>query len=130
LVGVASTAISSGGTSCETAATTAKWLATGAVVAVRSGAFSLSSIGVDPTGACSDVGWIINPYGHILARTTLDVPFATLDIDLPATAAAQDDYPRYVFSGDDSDRESSGSGHVIGDPIRFVAAGPDLRSSC
>ena len=81
------------------AATTAKWLSVGVVAAVRSGAFSLSSNRVDPTGACGGVGWIINPHGNILARTTPDAPFATVDIDLSASAAARDDYPCYVFSG-------------------------------
>jgi N-carbamoylputrescine amidase len=81
------------------AATTAKWLSVGVVAAVRSGAFSLSSNRVDPTGACGGVGWIIAPSGNILAQTTPDAPFATVDIDLSASAAARDDYPCYVFSG-------------------------------
>lgn len=80
------------------AATTAKWLSIGVVAAVRSGAFSLSSNRVDPTGACGGVGWVIDPNGHVLARTTVDAPFATVDIDLTAVAAARDDYPGYVFS--------------------------------
>jgi len=77
------------------AATTAKWLSVGVVAAVRSGAFSVSSNRVDPTGACGGVGWIIDPSGTILARTTTRSPFATVDIDL--SAAAHDDYPGYVF---------------------------------
>lgn len=81
------------------AGTTDKWLSVGVVAAVRSGAFSLSSNRVDPTGACGGVGWIINPQGNILARTASDAPFATVDIDLSATAAARDEYPCYVFSG-------------------------------
>ena len=81
------------------AATTAKWLSAGVVAAVRSGAFSLSSNRVDPTGACGGVGWIIDPYGNILARTSLDAPFATVDIDLSASAAARNDYPCSVLSG-------------------------------
>jgi N-carbamoylputrescine amidase len=81
------------------AATTPKWMSIGVVAAVRSGAFSLSSNRVDPTGACGGVGWIIDPYGHILALTTPAAPFATLDIDLSASAAAKDDYPCYVFGG-------------------------------
>ncbi len=81
------------------AGTTDKWLSVGVVAAVRSGAFSLSSNRVDPTGACGGVGWIINPQGNILARTTSDAPFATVDIDLSVTAAARDEYPCYVFSG-------------------------------
>jgi N-carbamoylputrescine amidase len=80
------------------AETTAKWLSVGVVAAVRSGAFSLSSNRVDPTGACGGVGWIIDPYGRVLARTNQEAPFATVDIDLSLSAAAQDDYPCYVFS--------------------------------
>jgi N-carbamoylputrescine amidase len=79
------------------AATTAKWLSVGVVAAVRSGAFSLSSNRMDPTGACGGVGWIIDPYGTILARTTPDAPFATVDIDLSASAAARDEYPGYAL---------------------------------
>jgi len=80
-------------------ATTARWLSVGVVAAMRSGAFSLSSNRVDPTGACGGVGWIIDPYGSILARTSPEAPFATVDIDLSAPAAARDGYPGYVFSG-------------------------------
>lgn len=79
------------------AATTAKWLSVGVVAAVRSGAFSLSSNRVDPTGACGGAGWIISPDGEILATTTPDVPFVTIDIDLTAPVAARASYPRYVF---------------------------------
>ncbi len=69
----------------------------GVVAAVRSGAFSLSSNRVDPSGAFGGVGWIIGPYGNVLARTTLDAPFATVDIDLSASAAARDGYPGYAL---------------------------------
>jgi N-carbamoylputrescine amidase len=81
------------------AATTAKWLSVGVVAAVRSGAFSLSSNRVDPTGAGGGAGWIIGPDGQVLALTSPESPFATLDIDLAAAAAARDRYPRYVFDG-------------------------------
>lgn len=77
--------------------TTGKWLSVGVVAAVRSGAFSLSSNRVDPTGACGGVGWIINPDGKILATTTRDAPFVTVDIDLNVSTAARASYPRYVF---------------------------------
>jgi N-carbamoylputrescine amidase len=80
------------------AATTAKWLSVGVVAAVRSGAFSLSSNRVDPTGACGGVGWIISPDGQIRATTTSDAPFATIDIDLTISTAARRTYPRYIFS--------------------------------
>jgi len=79
------------------AATTGKWLAAGTVSAVRSGAFSLSSNRVDPTGACGGVGWIIDPDGRLLATTSRDAPFVTLDVDLGASTAARASYPRYVF---------------------------------
>jgi N-carbamoylputrescine amidase len=79
------------------AATTSRWLSVGVVAAVRSAAFSLSSNRVDPTGACGGVGWIIDPYGNILARTTRDVPFATVDVDLSTPAAARDGYPCSVL---------------------------------
>jgi N-carbamoylputrescine amidase len=81
------------------ATTTARWLSAGVVAAVRSGAFSLSSNRVDPTGACGGVGWIIDPSGTVLARTSVDAPFATVDIDLSASAAAREGYPCSVFGG-------------------------------
>jgi N-carbamoylputrescine amidase len=80
-------------------ATTAKWLSVGVVAAVRSGAFSLSSNRVDQSGGYGGVAWIISPAGRILASTSRDAPFATLDIDLSASAAAQAGYPCYVFGG-------------------------------
>jgi N-carbamoylputrescine amidase len=86
------------------AATTAKWMSVGVVAAVRSGAFSLSSNRVDPTGACGGAGWIIHPDGRILARTTPESPFATIDIDLAASAAARVGYPCYVFGDVDGAR--------------------------
>ena len=79
-------------------ATTMKWLAVGVVAAIRSGAFSLSSNRVDPTGACGGGGWIIDPAGEILALTSSVEPFATRDIDLTKAAKAKQSYPRYVFS--------------------------------
>jgi N-carbamoylputrescine amidase len=83
------------------AATTTKWLSVGVVAAVRSGAFSLSSNRVDPTGTCGGTGWIISPDGQILAITTPESPFATIDIDLAASAAARLSYPCSVLSGED-----------------------------
>jgi N-carbamoylputrescine amidase len=79
-------------------ATMAKWLAAGVVAAVRSGAFSLSSNRVDPTGRCGGGGWIIDPNGEVLVTTSAAEPFATRDIDLSEVATARNSYPRYVFS--------------------------------
>ncbi len=81
------------------AATTTKWLSLGLVAAVRSGAYSISSNRVDPTGACGGVGWIIGPDGDVLATTSALMPFATVDLDLVAAAEARHAYPRSVFSG-------------------------------
>jgi N-carbamoylputrescine amidase len=77
--------------------TTAKWMSAGVVAAVRSGAFSVSSNRVDPTGTYGGVGWIISPDGHVLARTSSEAPFVTCNIDLAAANAARASYPRYVF---------------------------------
>ncbi len=85
------------------AATMAKWLAVGVVAAVRSGAFSVSSNRVDPTGACGGMGWIISPDGEMLASTSPKAPFATIDIDLAASAAARLGYPRSVFRRDNDE---------------------------
>ena len=82
------------------AATTDKWLSAGTVAAVRSGAYSLSSNRVHSDGSCGGVGWIINPEGVLLAKTSRQAPFSTLDIDLDATADAQRTYPRYVFAAE------------------------------
>ena len=85
----------------ETAsATAAKWLSVGVVAAVRAGAFSLSSNRVDPSGACGGVGWIVSPQGQVLATTSAESPFATIDIDLAASAAARVGYPCSVFNGE------------------------------
>lgn len=81
------------------AATTDKWLALGTVLAARSGAFSLSSNRVHSTGRCGGVGWIIEPDGRVLARTSPAQPYCTLDLDLTLSPAAASTYPRYVFCG-------------------------------
>lgn len=80
------------------AATLDKWLALGRVAAVRSGAYSLSSNRVDPTGTCGGGGWILDPDGRLLALTSADEPFATVDLDLVVPAAARATYPRTVFA--------------------------------
>ena len=80
-------------------ATMARWLAVGVVAAVRSGAFSLSSNRVEPTGACGGVGWIISPEGRVLATTSPAAPAVTLDIDLAAPAVARLGYPCSVLRG-------------------------------
>jgi N-carbamoylputrescine amidase len=78
--------------------TGAKWLAGGRVAAVMAGAFCLSS---NRQGAAEGLrfggaGWIIDPEGNVLATTTDQEPFVTLEIDLAEARAAKKSYPRYV----------------------------------
>ena len=79
------------------AATRTKWLAAGTVAAVRTAGFSVSSNRVDHTGAYGGAGWIINPSGELLATTSSDSPFATVDIDLAESERAHHHHPGYVF---------------------------------
>jgi N-carbamoylputrescine amidase len=74
------------------------WLAGGQAAAVVSGAYCLSSNLYVPRelGDLSGGGWIADPEGHVLAQTTPQTPFVTLDLDLAAADAAKRSYPRYV----------------------------------
>lgn len=81
------------------AATLEKWLALGRVAAARSGAYSLSSNRVDPSGTCGGVGWIFDPDGRLLAATNAAEPFVTCDLDLTLPATARTTYPRSVIAG-------------------------------
>ena len=84
-------------------ATIDKWLAVGRVAAIRSGAYSLSSNRVDPTGTCGGGGWILDPDGRLLGLTRAEEPFVTATLDLASPAAARTTYPRSVFRrGDES----------------------------
>ena len=74
------------------------WLSAGIVAAVRSGAYCLSSNRVHPDGSCGGRGWIISPDGDVLAMTSEDAPFHTIEIDTAAVRAAARTYPRYVFA--------------------------------
>ncbi len=89
------------------AATTAKWMSVGVVAAVRTGAFSLSSNRVDRRGVYGGAGWIIAPDGQIIARTNAGMPFATMDVDLTAPAAARQRYPGYVLSSTRQPRDGT-----------------------
>jgi N-carbamoylputrescine amidase len=84
------------------AATRARWLAAGVVAAVRSGAYSVSSNRVDRSGACGGRSWVISPAGQVLATTTRESPFATVDLDLTAWEETREMYPRYVFMRPDT----------------------------
>ena len=75
-----------------------KWLAGGGTAAVVSGAFCLSSnhSGNADQFELGGAGWICDPDGAVLATTTADQPFVTLDLDLRLAEAAKLTYPRYV----------------------------------
>ena len=76
-----------------------KWLAGGQVAAVCSGAFCLSSNQWVPGGTaleCGGQGWVVGPDGDVLATTTADEPFVTVEVDLELARRAKSTYPRYV----------------------------------
>ena len=75
-----------------------KWIAGGRSAAVMSGAFSLSSnrVGSNNGVDFGGVGWVIDPDGEILATTSLEEPFVTVEIDPVAADDAKSTYPRYV----------------------------------
>jgi N-carbamoylputrescine amidase len=47
-------------------------------------------------GELCGLGWIIDPEGNILAKTTRGEPFATTEIDLEFARLSKKTYPRYV----------------------------------
>jgi N-carbamoylputrescine amidase len=68
--------------------------------ALVSGAFCLSSnriSGEDERVDLGGRGWIIDPGGEILTRTTPLDPIRTVDIDLREARRAKSTYPRYVL---------------------------------
>lgn len=76
-----------------------KWLAGGRVSAVVSGAFHISSnrSALSGGGDFGGTGWIVDPDGRVLAKTSPAEPFATVEIDLDVAAAAKRTYPRYAL---------------------------------
>jgi N-carbamoylputrescine amidase len=61
---------------------------------VVSGAWSLSSNSAEPEHG--GLGWAIDPEGEVVATTSTDRPWVTVEIDLDAVDAAKAAYPRYV----------------------------------
>lgn len=77
----------------------ATWLAGGQVAAVCAGAYCVSSNQWVPGGSDLDpggLGWVTGPDGDVLATTTPDEPFVTVDVDLDVARHAKGTYPRYV----------------------------------
>ena len=79
--------------------TSEKWLAGGRAAAVCSGAYCLSSNLWMPPGHpvdCGGLGFLVDPDGDVLATTSVDDPFVTVDVDLERARASKATYPRYV----------------------------------
>ncbi len=77
--------------------TTDKWLVGGRAAAILAGAFSLSSNRVSAQGAPEDfggAGWVIDPDGSVLAVTSQQHPFLTVEIPVQQAEAAKKTYPR------------------------------------
>lgn len=76
-----------------------KWLTGGRAAAVVSGAYSASSnwTAAPDGGDFGGCGWLIDPDGQVLARTTADAPCMTIAIDLRVADAAKSTYPRYAL---------------------------------
>lgn len=78
---------------------TEKWIAGGQAAAVCSGAYCLSSNqwhGAGSDADCGGVGWVIDPEGTVLATTSQDQPFVTIEVDLDFSRRSKSTYPRYV----------------------------------
>lgn len=77
-------------------ATGEKWLVGGRAAAIVSGAYSLSSNRISDT-AFGGQGWVISPDGEVLALTSAQEPFVTVEIDLLQAERSKTTYPRYVL---------------------------------
>lgn len=74
-----------------------EWLKGARDAAVAGGAFELSSNRQDARGTFGGPGWIVGPDGEVLALTTPDDPFVTVEVDLArAGRAAAPAHPREV----------------------------------
>jgi N-carbamoylputrescine amidase len=76
-------------------ATLERWIAVLRVDAIVSGAYVVSSNRVGRQGDVEfgGAGAVVDPDGRVLATTSRDCPFVTLEIDLDATARARSSYP-------------------------------------
>lgn len=79
---------------CTPADSRDKWLAGGRACAVVSGAWSLSSNSAEREHG--GLGWAIDPEGEVVATTSRERPWVTVELDLVEADAAKSRYPRYV----------------------------------
>jgi N-carbamoylputrescine amidase len=79
--------------------TVERWIVGGRAAAIVGGVYCLSS---NRTGSASagvvfgGAGFAADPEGNVLAVTSCEKPFVTLDIDLEAADRAKQTYPRYL----------------------------------
>jgi N-carbamoylputrescine amidase len=80
-----------------------RWEAVARVDAITAGAYLLTANRSGRAGPTrlGGGGWVVDPDGEVLARTTPGTPAVTVEIDLALPRAARSSYPRYV---DDSPR--------------------------
>ena len=71
-----------------------RWLAGGRTAAIVAGAYAASSNHGDER--FGGQGWIVDPDGDVMALTSNEQPFVTVEIDLAAAEEAKRTYPRYV----------------------------------
>jgi N-carbamoylputrescine amidase len=74
-----------------------RWRVAPRMAAIASGAFVISSNRVDDH-TFAGRGLVIDPDGEVLAATSRQSPFVTVDIDLEDSAQAQKTYPRDVLA--------------------------------
>ncbi|MBV9231192.1 MAG: carbon-nitrogen hydrolase family protein [Chloroflexi bacterium] len=73
-----------------------RWVVAPRMAAIASGAFVISSNRVDDH-LFGGLGLVIGPNGDVLASTSRQTPFVTVDIDLTESAEAKKTYPRDVL---------------------------------
>jgi N-carbamoylputrescine amidase len=76
-----------------------RWLVAARMAAIVSGAYVLSSnrAGVDSRGqAFGGAGWIVDPFGDLVAETSSSAPVAFHTLDTALVRQAQREYPCYV----------------------------------
>ncbi len=76
-----------------------RWLVAMRMAAIVSGCYVLSSnrSGIDSRGqSFGGTGWIVNPFGDLVAKTSGEMPVVCHEIDLDCVRKAQQEYPCYV----------------------------------
>jgi N-carbamoylputrescine amidase len=76
-----------------------RWLVAARMAAIVSGCYVLSSnrAGADSRGQVfGGSGWIVDPFGDLIAETSPSAPVAVYAIDLALVRRAQSEYPCYV----------------------------------